>query len=95
MNSTTQDIAHRYDAMYRRQNFFRYRPWMYRSYIRALAKRPVWQKGAVYLMWAVDKDSSRACLPIRTMAAGGIIHSRPSRITYLAGLKREFTSLCD
>jgi SAM-dependent methyltransferase len=46
MNSTTQDIARGYDEMYRRPNFFRYHPWMYRSYIRALVNKTSLAKGS-------------------------------------------------
>jgi SAM-dependent methyltransferase len=39
MSSNTQNLVSAYDEKYRRPNFFRYHPWLYRSYIRALAKK--------------------------------------------------------
>jgi SAM-dependent methyltransferase len=39
MNSEIQNLARSYDKNYQHSNFFGYRPWMYRAYIRALAKK--------------------------------------------------------
>jgi SAM-dependent methyltransferase len=46
MSSIKQNLADAYNEMYRQPNFFRYRDWMYRPYIRALAQKAGLAKGS-------------------------------------------------
>jgi SAM-dependent methyltransferase len=46
MNSETQSLAHAYDDKYRRPNFFGYRSWLYRPYIRAVASEAHLARGS-------------------------------------------------